>query len=198
MLKSPWLETAAVLAVVVAALTYAAGPTVPSFGSMADWAAAIATTSAACTALWLGLAEGRRRAADRQENAAFVRSVCAAELHVISSSLCLYDQMADGVALTFHVPGHRDLNIAALRAMIKHLETPILDRAFLLINTLEKEDAENVSLIYAEVPRLRRALEAWVDQYDAMPDPEPLRVNTKARAADIRKLISLLSFVDYE
>lgn len=163
----------------------------------AAWASAVGTTFAACVALWLGLGESRRREEQRQADAKVLRLMAAPELHSIDVALSFAPRAWDEIAATFGMPDYKLLHTNALRDISSRLKTPVLDRGFDKIGSLTTEETEVVALLCGEIPRLRSALESWIENYDSLDSFDTLANNCKARADDIRQLIDQLHFVDF-
>ncbi|WP_147400251.1 hypothetical protein [Achromobacter sp. K91] len=163
----------------------------------AAWASAIGTTFAACVALWLGLAETRRREEIRQADAKVLRLMAAPELHSIDVALSFFPRALNEIVQTAGMADYKHLHIDALHTIAAKLHTPVLDRGFDKISSLEADETVVVSLLCGEIPRLRLALEDWIARYDTLDSFVTLASNCKERTSDIRELIRQLPFVDY-
>lgn len=139
----------------------------------AAWAAAIATTSAALIALWLGLADLRRRREDRVRKSRFLLQATAPEMRRLNRGLVRLlvslETLMNGSkasfdrGLPYQIP---EITSRAIDASVAELATPMLDRLWLDLKDIEDDLGLDAAYVATELPRVLE----WAAMVPRYPD----------------------------
>ena len=163
----------------------------------AAWSAAIATTFAACVALWLGLGDRRRHDNDRKMMAESMRYMIGCELIGVYTSLKGVSKLLDALKQDYFGEDDGKSTIVAIRFVAKRLSIPIADASKPHFIHLPVKEAALISALVGDIPRIRNSFEEWAEHYHRFSDTgDEVLEAIGERVADIVLCIETLGWTE--